>query len=130
MFIYKFNEKGLKKFEKDINERIQEADNVCITLENKDTQMSVGFTKEEINDFKPKVNVTYNETGYTYIDFDLNKLFLGNLTTNDDVLEIVYYYDNYDSIEHFHQIKLRHSNIIFEYYNALDETIVKEYMED
>ena len=127
MFIYNHNEKGLKKFEKDINEKIKEADNVCITLETKDSQMSVNFTKEEVKTFNPKVKVTYNETGYTYIDFDLKKLFLGNLTTNNDILEITYIYDNYDSIEHLHQIKLRHSNIIFEYYNELDETIVKSY---
>ena len=44
--------------------------------------------------------------------------------------KITYDYDNYDSIEHYHQIHLRHSNLIFEYYNELDETIVKEHMEE
>ena len=31
MFVYSLNEKGLKKFEKDINDRIQEPDSVWIT---------------------------------------------------------------------------------------------------
>lgn len=124
MFIYNFNEKELKKFEKDINERIKEADNVCVTLETKDTQLSVEISKES------KIKVNYSEIGYTYIDFDLKEIFLGNVTTNDDVLKIVYDYDNYDSIEHYHQIYLRHSNLTFEYYNELDETIVKEHMEE
>lgn len=130
MFIYNFNEKGLKKFEKDINDRIQEADSISITLETVDTQMSIDLTKKEIKELNPRINVKYNESGYTYIDFDLKKLFLGTLTTNEDILKIVYDYDNYDSIEHFHQIYLRNSNIIFEYYNELDETIVKEAKED
>ena len=127
MFIYNFNEKGLKKFEKDINERIKEADNVCITLKTKETQLSVDLSKEEICNLDIKVNVSYNEHGYTYINFDLKKIFLGNVNINNDVFEILYHYDNYGSIEHCHIISLNNSNIIFEYYNKLDETIVKSY---
>ena len=127
MFIYNFNEKGLRKFEKDINERIKEADSVCITLETKETQLSVDLTKEEICGLDVKVNVSYNEHGYTYIDFDLKKIFLRNININNDVFEILYNYDNYDSVEHYHQIHLNNSNIIFEYHNELDETIVKSY---
>ena len=67
---------------------------------------------------------------YNYIDFDFKKIFLGSLCINDDILKITYDYDNYDSIEHYHQIYLKHSNLIFEYYNELDETIVKEHMEE
>ena len=126
MFIYNLNEKGLKKFEKDINDRIQEADNVCITLETEDTKLSIDLDSKEIKDLKPKVNVDYNEGGYTYIDFDLKKIFLGNVTIEDEVLKIMYDYDNYDNVEHYHQIYLNNSNIIFEYYNELDETICKE----
>lgn len=125
MFIYNHNEKGLKKFEKDINERIKEADSVCITLETKDTQLSIDLTKEEVHKLNPKVNVRYNEASYSYIDFDLKKIFLGNVTIEDEVLKIMYDYDNYDSVEHYHQIYLNNSNIIFEYHNKLDETIVK-----
>ena len=39
----------------------------------------------------------------------------------------MYDYDNYDSADHYHQIYLNNSNIIFEYYNEFDETIVKSY---
>jgi hypothetical protein len=125
MFIYNFNEKGLKKFEKDINERIKEADSVCITLKTEDTQLSVDLTKEEIHNLEADVRVRFS--GYTYIDFNLKKIFLGNVTIEHEVLEILYYYDNYDSIEHLHEIRLNNSSIIFEYYNILDETIVKSY---
>ena len=125
MFIYNFNEKGLKKFEKDINERIKEADSVCITLETKDTQLSVNLTKKEIHSLEVGVSVRFSN--YTYIDFDLKKIFLGNVTVEDEVLKIMYDYDNYDSADHYHQIYLNNSNIIFEYYNEFDETIVKSY---
>jgi hypothetical protein len=125
MFIYNHNEKGLKKFEKNINERIKEADSVCVTLETKDTQLSVDLTKEEIHNLEVGVKVTFSS--YTYIDFDLKKIFLGNITIEDEVVKIIYDYDNYDSVEHYHKIYLNNSNIIFEYYNELDETIVKSY---
>ena len=124
MFIYNHNEKGLKKFEKDINERIKEADIVVITLETKDTQLSIELTKEEIHDLKIEVKVVFST--YTFIDFDLKKIFLGNVSIEKDVMKILYNYDNYDSIEHYHQIYLNNSNIIFEYHNEFDETIVKE----
>lgn len=131
MFIYNFNEKGLNKFEKDINDRIQECDVLTITLENKDTMFSVDLTKEEIRELDIKVNIRYSENeSWNYIDFDFKKIFLGSLCINDDILKITYDYDNYDSIEHYHKIYLRHSNLIFEYYNELDETIVKEHMEE
>ena len=128
MFIYNHNEKGLKKFEKDINERIKEADSVCITLETKDTQLSVDLTKKEIHSLEVGVSVRFSN--YTYIDFDLKKIFLGNVTVEDEVLKIMYDYDNYDSVDHYHQIYLNNSNIIFEYHNELDETIVKSYEDD
>ena len=60
MFIYNFNEKGLNKFEKDINDRIQECDVLSITLENKDTKFSVDLTKKEIRELDIKVKVKYN----------------------------------------------------------------------
>ena len=44
---------------------------------------------------------------------------------NEDLKEILYYYDNYDSIEHLHHIHLNNGVIKFEYYNELDETICK-----
>ena len=127
MFIYNLNEKGLKKFEKDINERIQEADSVCITLETVGSKLSVEVTKEEIKEANFKVDVRYTEGGYSYIDFDLNfrHIFLSNININEDLKEILYYYDNYDSIEHLHTIHLNNGVIKFEYYNELDETICK-----
>ena len=127
MFIYNLNEKGLKKFEKDINERIKEADSVCITLETVGSKLSVEVTKEEIKEANLKVNVNYNKGGYSYIDFDLNfrHIFLSNININEDLKEILYYYDNYDSIEHLHTIHLNNGVIKFEYYNELDETICK-----
>ena len=127
MFVYNLNEKGLKKFEKDINERIKEADSVCITLETVGSKLSVEVTKEEIKESNFKVNVDYNENGYSYIDFDLNfrHIFLSNININEDLKEILYYYDNYDSIEHLHHIHLNNGVIKFEYYNELDETICK-----
>ena len=129
MFIYNHNEKGLKKFEKDINEKIQEADSICITLETKDTQLSVDLTKEEIYNLNPKIDIKFLK-GYTCINFDLKKIFLGNVIIEIEVLKILYIYDHYDSIEHYHQICLNNSSIIFKYYNKLDETVVKENMED
>lgn len=127
MFIYNLNEKGFKKFEKDINERIQEADSVCITLEAVESKLSIEVTKEEIKEAKFKINVDYNENGYSYIDFHYNfrHIFLSNININEDLKEILYYYDNYDSIEHLHYIHLNHGVIKFEYYNELDETICK-----
>ena len=127
MFIYNLNEKGLKKFEKDINDKIKEADSVCITLETVESKLSVEVTKEEIKEANFKVNVDYNENGYSYIDFNLNfrHIFLSNININEDLKEILYYYDNYDSIEHLHHIHLNHGVIKFEYHNELDETICK-----
>lgn len=132
MFIYNLNEKGLKKFEKDINEKIQEADYITITLETIESKLSVDITKEEIKEANLKVDVRYNEGGFSYIDFDLNisHIFLSNININFDLKEILYSYDNYDSIEHLHHIHLNNGVIKFEYHNALDETIVKEYMEE
>lgn len=132
MFIYNLNEKGLKKFEKDINEKIQEADYITITLETIESKLSIDITKEEIKEANLKVDVRYNEGGFSYIDFDLNisHIFLSNININFDLKEILYYYDNYDSIEHLHHIHLNNGVIKFEYHNALDETIVKEYMEE
>ena len=69
-FIYHLNEKGLKKFEKDINEKIKEADNTTITLETIESKLSIDLSKEQLKDFK--VDVRYKEEGYSYIDFDLN----------------------------------------------------------
>ena len=127
MFIYNLDEKGLKKFEKDINERIQEADYITVTLETIESKLSIDITKEEIKEANLKVNVDYNEGGYSYIDFDLNfrHIFLSNININEDLKEILYYYDNYDSIEHLHHIHLNNGVIKFEYYNELDETICK-----
>ena len=124
-FIYHLNEKGLKKFEKDINEKIKEADNTTITLETIESKLSIDLSKEQLKDFK--VDVRYKEEGYSYIDFDLNikNIFLSNININEDLREILYYYDNYDSIEHLHHIRLNNGVIKFEYYNELDETIVK-----
>ena len=124
-FIYHLNEKGLKKFEKDINEKIKEADNTTITLETIESKLSIDLSKEQLKDFK--VDVRYKEEGYCYIDFDLNikYIFLSNININEDLREILYYYDNYDSIEHLHKIHLNNGTIKFEYYNELDETIVK-----
>ena len=124
-FIYHLNEKGLKKFEKDINEKIKEADNTTITLETIESKLSIDLSKEQLKDFK--VDVRYKEEGYSYIDFDLNikNIFLSNININEDLREILYYYDNYDSIEHLHKIHLNNGTIKFEYYNKLDETIVK-----
>ena len=124
-FIYHLNEKVLKKFEKDINEKIKEADNTTITLETIESKLSIDLSKEQLKDFK--VDVRYKEEGYSYIDFDLNikNIFLSNININEDLREILYYYDNYDSIEHLHKIHLNNGTIKFEYYNELDETIVK-----
>ena len=127
MFIYNLNEKGLKKFEKDINERIQEADCITVTLETIESKLSIDITKEEIKEANFKVNVDYNKGRYSYIDFNLNfrHIFLSNININEDLKEILYYYDNYDSIEHLHHIHLNHGVIKFEYHNELDETICK-----
>ena len=124
-FIYHLNEKGLKKFEKDINEKIKEADSTTITLETIESKLSIDLSKEQLKDFK--VDVRYKEEGYSYIDFDLNikNIFLSNININEELREILYYYDNYDSIEHLHKIHLNNGTIKFEYYNKLDETIVK-----
>ena len=129
-FIYNLNEKGFKKFEKDINEKIKEADYICITLETIESKLSVDLTKEKLKDFK--VDVRYKEEGYSYIDFDLNinNIFLSNININEDLREILYYYDNYDSIEHLHEIRLNNGTIKFEYHNELDETIAKVNAED
>ena len=124
-FIYHLNEKGLKKFEKDINEKIKEADSTTITLETIESKLSIDLSKEQLKDFK--VDVRNKEEGYSYIEFDLNikNIFLSNININEDLREILYYYDNYDSIEHLHKIHLNNGTIKFEYYNELDETIVK-----
>ncbi|MBP3930334.1 MAG: hypothetical protein J6D47_12330 [Peptostreptococcaceae bacterium] len=132
MFIYHLNQKGFKKFEKDINEKIQEADYITITLETTVSKLSIDITKKEIKESNLKVYVRYNEGGFSYIDFDLNlsHIFLSNININFDLREILYYYDNYDSIEHLHIIHLNNGVIKFEYHNKLDETIVKANMED
>ena len=127
MFIYNLNEKGLKKFEKDINEQIKEADYITISLETVESKLSVDITKEEIKEANLKVDVRYTEGGYSYIDFNLSfkHIFLSNININDDLKEILYYYDNYDSIEHLHHIHLNNGVIKFEYHNELDEVITK-----
>ena len=127
MFIYNLNEKGLKKFEKDINEQIKEADYITISLETVESKLSVDITKEEIKEANLKVDVRYTEGGYSYIDFNLSfkHIFLSNININDDLKEILYYYDNYDNIEHLHHIHLNNGVIKFEYHNELDEIITK-----
>ena len=127
MFIYNLNEKGLKKFEKDINEQIKEADYITISLETVESKLSVDITKEEIKEANLKVDVRYTEGGYSYIDFNLSfkHIFLSNININDDLKEISYHYDNYDSIEHLHHIRLNNGVIKFEYHNELDEVITK-----
>ena len=127
MFIYNLNEKGLKKFEKDINEQIKEADYITISLETVESKLSIDITKEEIKEANLKVDVRYTEGGYSYIDFNLSfkHIFLSNININDDLKEILYYYDNYDSIEHLHHIHLNNGVIKFEYHNELDEVITK-----
>ena len=127
MFIYNLNEKGLKKFEKDINEQIKEADYITISLETVESKLSVDITKEEIKEANLKVGVRYTEGGYSYIDFNLSfkHIFLSNININDDLKEILYYYDNYDNIEHLHHIHLNNGVIKFEYHNELDEVITK-----
>lgn len=127
MFIYNLNEKGLKKFEKDINEQIKEADYITISLETVESKLSIDITKEEIKEANLKVDVRYAEGGYSYIDFNLSfkHIFLSNININDDLKEILYYYDNYDSIEHLHHIHLNNGVIKFEYHNELDEVITK-----
>ena len=127
MFIYNLNEKGLKKFEKDINEQIKEADYITVSLETIESKLSVDITKEEIKEANLKVYVRYAEGGYSYIDFNLSfkHIFLSNININDDLKEILYYYDNYDSIEHLHHIHLNNGVIKFEYHNELDEVITK-----
>ena len=124
-FIYHLNEKGLKKFEKDINKKIKEADSTTITLETIESKLSIDLSKEQLKDFK--VDVRYKEEWYSYIDFDLKikNIFLSNININEDLREILYYYDNYDRIEHLHKIHIKNGTIKFEYYNELDETIVK-----
>ena len=89
-FIYHLNEKGLKKFEKDINEKIKEADSTTITLETIESKLSIDLSKEQLKDFK--VDVRYKEEGYSYIDFDLNikNIFLSNININEDLREILY----------------------------------------
>ena len=84
MFIYNLNEKGLKKFEKDINERIQEADYITITLETIESKLSIDITKEEIKEANLKVNVNYNENGYSYIDWNVLN---GDAESNDRTVE-------------------------------------------
>ena len=127
MFIYNLNEKGLKKFEKDINEQIKEADYITISLETVESKLSIDITKEEIKEANLKVDVRYTEGGYSYIDFNLSfkHIFLSNININDDLKEILYHYDNYDSIEHLHTIHLSNGVIKFEYHNKLDEVITK-----
>ena len=127
MFIYNLNEKGLKKFEKDINEQIKEADYITISLETVESKLSVDITKEEIKEANLKVDVRYAEGGYSYIDFNLSfkHIFLSNININDDLKEILYHYDNYDSIEHLHHIQLNNGVLKFEYHNELDEVITK-----
>ena len=127
MFIYNLNEKGLKKFEKDINEQIKEADYITISLETVESKLSIDITKEEIKEANLKVDVRYTEGGYSYIDFNLSfkHIFLSNININDDLKEILYRYDNYDSIEHLHHIHLNNGVIKFEYHNELDEVITK-----
>ena len=127
MFIYNLNEKGLKKFEKDINEQIKEADYITISLETVESKLSIDITKEEIKEANLKVDVRYTEGGYNYIDFKLSfkHIFLSNININDDLKEILYHYDNYDSIEHLHTIHLNNGVIKFEYHNELDEVITK-----
>ena len=127
MFIYNLNEKGLKKFEKDINEQIKEADYITISLETVESKLSIDITKEEIKEANLKVDVRYTEGGYNYIDFNLSfkHIFLSNININDDLKEILYHYDNYDSIEHLHYIYLNNGVIKFEYHNELDEVITK-----
>ena len=127
MFIYNLNEKGLKKFEKDINEQIKEADYITVSLETIESKLSVDITKEEIKEANLKVYVRYTEGGYNYIDFNLSfkHIFLSNININDDLKEISSHYDNYDSIELLHHIHLNNGVIKFEYHNELDEVITK-----
>lgn len=131
MFTYNLNDKGLKKFEKDVNERFKESDSVCIMLQTKETKLAIDFTRKEIKELDVKVDVRLSGgKNWDFIDFDFKKIFLGSVCINDEVLKIMYDYDCYDSVEHYHLIELSESTIKFEYHNKLDELVVKENMED
>ena len=62
---YNLDEEGLKKFEKDINEKIQFADRTYLSLYVNHISVSIPLTKED------KVKLTYDmEEEQYFIDFD------------------------------------------------------------
>ena len=118
--LYGFDRESLEKFIKDVNENIRYSDRTYIELRSKDTKLSVLMNKED------KLELNYNEGGYSYIDFDLVSSFVGSIFI-EDIKKLEYKYETYDSIENYHKIHLRDSYIIFEYYcdEDIENLIVK-----
>lgn len=117
---YHLTKEELQKFVNDVNKEIKDSNEVILTVTNKDVHISVPLSKED------KLILCDENKDYSYIYFDFKKYFLTGLSVYRDIIKLEYVYKTYDSIENYHKLHLRNSNIIIEYYNEYDETIVKE----
>lgn len=117
---YHFTKEGLQKFIKEVNENIKYSNEAILTVTNKDVHISVPLSKED------KLILCDKNKDYSYIYFDFKKYFLTGLCVYQDIVKLEYIYKTYDSIENYHKLHLRDSNIIIEYVNEYDETVVKE----
>jgi len=120
---YNLDKKGLKNFEKDINEKIQLADRTYLYLYVNHIPISIPLTKED------KVIVNYDvEEGYYFIDFDFKNCYIAKfLYVNDDILKIEYKNEcSPEYILNYHKIYLKDNSISFKYYFDEEEELLNK----
>lgn len=96
MFIYNFNEKGLDKFETDVNEAIKNSNKVNLVIRNK------SFTFTTL--LNPKKDYVYLTEDYTFLNFSFERSYLSKINLRDIVS--IDYINDYEEAEHCHRLYL------------------------
>lgn len=119
---YNLDEEGLKKFEKDINQKIQFADRTYLSLYVNHISVSIPLTKED------KVKLTYDmEEEQYFIDFDFKSCYLGSFLYLEDILKIEYKNEcSPEYILNYHKIYLKDNSISFKYYFDEEEELLNK----
>lgn len=105
MFIYNFNEKGLDKFERDVNECIRNSNKVTLVIENKIFRFASLLNS--------KRDIVYISDNYKYIEFSLEAKNLSKIDLRDIVS--IDYINDYEEVEHCHRLFLEDMTIHINY---------------
>ena len=105
MFIYNFNEKGLDKFERDVNECIRNSKKVTLVIENKIFRFATLLNS--------KRDIVYISDNYKYLEFSLEAKNLSKIDLRDIVS--IDYINDYEEVEHCHRLFLEDMTIHINY---------------